>query len=91
MELTRAYQSEGEMPLFPPGQVTPLTATVIAIHGTPTANPGPLRELVLPVAQAIRGGVYGQTVLFVSSAMDGHRPLLRRRSGTDPTATRPQR
>lgn len=56
---------------FPPGPVTPLTATVIAIDGTPTANPGPLRELVLPVAQAIRGGVYGQTVLFVSSAMDG--------------------
>ena len=56
---------------FPPGPVTPLTATVIVIDGTPTANPGPLRELVLPIAQAIRGGVYGQTVLFVSSAMDG--------------------
>jgi uncharacterized membrane protein len=56
---------------FPPGAVTPLTSMVIAIDGTPTANPGPLRELVLPIAQAIRGGVYGQTVLFVSSAMDG--------------------
>lgn len=56
---------------FPPGPVAPMTATVIAIDGTPTANPGPLRELVLPIAQAIRGGVYGQTVLFVSSSMDG--------------------
>jgi uncharacterized membrane protein len=67
----RAVATDFRTRNFPPGPVAPLTATVIAIDGTPTANPGPLRELVLPIAQAIRGGVYGQTVLFVSSAMDG--------------------
>jgi uncharacterized membrane protein len=67
----RAVATDFRTRNFPPGPVTPLTATVIAIDGTPTANPGPLRELILPIAQAIRGGVYGQTVLFVSSAMDG--------------------
>jgi DNA-binding transcriptional ArsR family regulator len=54
-----------------------LSATVLAINGSPTVNPGPLRELVLPLAQGIRGGVYGQNVLFVSSAFDGVKEFVR--------------
>src|SRR3990172_2926871 len=44
---------------FPPREMRQPTAAVIDFSGMPTANPGRIRELVLPVAQGIRGGVYG--------------------------------
>jgi hypothetical protein len=56
---------------FPPRPLSQPTAAVIDFSGMPTANPGRLRELVLPVAQGIRGGVYGPMVLFVSTADAG--------------------
>ena len=56
---------------FPPRPASQPTAAVIDLNGMPTANVGRLRELVLPIAQGIRGGVYGQTVLSLSSTVDG--------------------
>ncbi len=56
---------------FPPRAMSQPTAAVIDFSGMPTANPGRIRELVLPVAQGIRGGLYGPMVLFVSTADDG--------------------
>lgn len=73
----RAKAAAYRVEQFPPQPMQRLSATVLAINGSPTVNPGPLRELVLPLAQGIRGGVYGQNVLFVSSAFDGVKEFVR--------------